>query len=71
MLLHSLSEQALCRWNRRSDLFLPFGGLLQSIFRLRDNPEAVGVRKQSINDLRSRSKESETVETTRRCSVQV
>ena len=33
------------------DLFLPFGGLLQSIFHLRDNSEAVGVRKESINDL--------------------
>ena len=33
------------------DLFLPFGGLLQSIFRLHDNSEAVGVRKESINDL--------------------
>ena len=43
------------------DLFLPFGGLLQSIFRLRDNSEAVGVRKESINDL-AVVEESEIVE---------
>ena len=44
-----------------ADLFLPFGGLLQSIFRLRDNSEAVGVRKESINDL-AVVEESEIVE---------
>lgn len=34
---------------------------MQSIFRLRDNSEAVGVRKQSINDL-AVVEESKTVE---------
>lgn len=43
------------------DLFLPFGGLLQSIFHLRDNSEAVGLRKESINDL-AVAEESKTAE---------